>query len=89
MTGYRLAVKAASEGRRFLRTRNGRMALGPSGVAAGDVICVVLQRSTPLVLRQDTAREEGYQLVGACYVHGVMYGEGVRELSRPSTILIS
>jgi hypothetical protein len=90
MTGYKQAVKAASEGRRLLRTREGRMALGPGGVSAGDVICVVLGCSTPLVLRQDPAREgEYYQLVGACYVHGVMYGEAVWELSEPGTIFIS
>jgi len=89
MIGYRQAVKAASEGRQFLRTQEGRMALGPGGVVAGDVICVVLGCSTPLVLRPDPVREGEYQLVGASYVHGVMYGEGVRELSQPSTILIS
>ncbi|KAK1749392.1 HET-domain-containing protein [Echria macrotheca] len=89
MTGYGQAVKAASEGRRFLRTREGRMGLGPGGVAAGDVICVVFGCSTPLVLRPDPMKEGFYQLVGACYVQGVMYGEGVKGLLEPSTILIS
>ncbi|KAK4223753.1 HET-domain-containing protein [Podospora fimiseda] len=88
MTGFKHASKAASEGRKFLQTREGRMALGPGGAVVGDVICVVLHCSMPLVLRQDPGREGVYQLVGACYVHGVMYGEAGRELSDPVDILV-
>ncbi|KAK3389703.1 hypothetical protein B0H63DRAFT_518937 [Podospora didyma] len=85
---FREAVTDTCQSRRFLRTREGRMVLGPGGIAAGDVVCIVLQCSTPLVLRQDPTRDEVYLLVGACYVHGVMYGEAISEPSEPSTILL-
>lgn len=56
------------------------MGIGPPGMHTGDHIGLVLGACTPYVLREnvDSLAEEGaYALVGECYLHGLMYGEGM------------
>ncbi|KAI8649832.1 HET-domain-containing protein [Fusarium keratoplasticum] len=86
LAGFKQA-KANHEGRRLLRTQHGRMALGPPGVTAGDVICIVFQCSMPLVLRKDLAKKE-FRLIGACYVHGIMDGEAISCRANPTSFSI-
>ncbi|KAL9579730.1 MAG: hypothetical protein Q9212_004932 [Teloschistes hypoglaucus] len=57
---------------------------GPKGLMAGDTICTVKGAVTPFLFRQvpggrGTDRDEGgkWNLVGPCFVHGLMYGEGL------------
>jgi hypothetical protein len=59
----------------------GYMALVPKEAEVGDVICVVLGLEVPLVLiRMDKmTKEHIYKLVGWCYCHGIMMGEGVKS----------
>ena len=60
-------------GRVFGRTRNGYMGLLPSSAEHGDIICVFMGGHTPFVIRP---KENGFfQLIGACYIHGMMNGE--------------
>jgi hypothetical protein len=85
MIGLHEASK--NEGRNFLRTREGRMALGPIGALPGDIIFIFYQCSVPLLLRRDTDVNY-FKLVGECYVHGLMDGEALRWRKRPSTFKI-
>jgi hypothetical protein len=85
MIGFREASK--NEGRNFLRTQEGRMALGPTGALPGDIIFIFYQCSVPLLLRRDTDVNY-FKLVGECYVHGLMDGEALRWRKRPSTFKI-
>ena len=57
---------------------------GPKGLQAGDSICIIKGVITPFLLRPDTDRsgEDGtveprWSLVGDCFVHSLMYGEGL------------
>ena len=62
-------------GRSFISTREGYIGLAPKTTKVGDIVCVLLGSSTPMVLR---ATEDGhYKVVGQCYVHGLMYGEAL------------
>ncbi|PVH74673.1 HET-domain-containing protein [Cadophora sp. DSE1049] len=66
-------------GRKLVATREGRLGFVPLAVEVGDCVAVVLGARTPFVLRPgevDGDFEGKYQLVGECYVHGLMYGEG-------------
>ena len=46
----------------------------PNDAACGDRIALLLGGRTPFVLRPVAGTRE-YELVGACYVHGIMDGE--------------
>ena len=57
---------------------------GPKGLLPGDLVCIVKGTITPFLLRpnedammNDQATHEKWKLVGGCFVHGLMYGEGL------------
>jgi hypothetical protein len=60
---------------RFFTTMNGYAGLGPNTCQPGDKVVIILGCASPLVLR---AVESHYELVGECYVHGIMHGEAMR-----------
>jgi hypothetical protein len=65
-----------SLGMRFCVTEKGRMAIVPPLSNGGDIICVIKGARMPFVLRKNSYGERSlYNLVGSCYVHGVMDGE--------------
>ncbi|KAF5580683.1 heterokaryon incompatibility (het-6OR allele) [Fusarium pseudocircinatum] len=59
--------------RRFFRTENGYMGLGPPDIQTGDAICLLLGGSVAYALRRSA--HETWTYVGECYVHGIMDGE--------------
>ncbi|KAL6864448.1 heterokaryon incompatibility domain-containing protein [Trichoderma novae-zelandiae] len=74
--------------RRFAVTRGGYFVLGPDALQEGDVVVLLRGGKTPFLLREvlresdDGAGSGGgggggdWVLVGECYVHGLMDGEG-------------
>ena len=67
---------------RFFTTAEGYFGLGPPGMADDDVVCVALGGKAPFLLRccgEGPSRERSYALVGECYVHGLMNGEGLHR----------
>jgi hypothetical protein len=62
------------EGRAFFSTSKGRIGLGPSDVAKGDVVCVFYSGDPLYVIRFKDRDGEGEEaeLVGEAYVHGLM-----------------
>ena len=80
------AVRSATTHRRFFRTAQGcYMGLGPSTLKVGDKICVLLGGLTPFIIRSTGNREVGrfdqqpcYELIGDCYVDGLMDGQVFR-----------
>ncbi|OIW25301.1 hypothetical protein CONLIGDRAFT_656948 [Coniochaeta ligniaria NRRL 30616] len=60
---------AACFGRSFVTTAEGYVGLGPDGVESGDVICVLLGCSCPVVLRP--LPNDRYLLVGNAFVYGL------------------
>ena len=69
-----IAYKAAVRNRKFCTTSKGYMGLFPRGTQAGDRICVFLGGPVLFVLRPHKP-SKSYQLIGECYVHGIMDGE--------------
>ena len=57
-----------------------RFGIGPTNAKVGDVVCVLLGCSVPVVLSRIDASDpdSGYELVGEAYLHGVMDGEVLR-----------
>ncbi|KAF4334235.1 hypothetical protein FBEOM_11931 [Fusarium beomiforme] len=62
--------------RRLFGTKNGRMGLGTCAAEVNDRIVLLRGCNTPLILRKFN---DGWKLVGECYLHGVMYGEVTAE----------
>lgn len=69
----KVAFEAAVEGRRFGVTSQGYMGLFPQTTQMGDHVCVFLGGYIPFVVRRLVGNK--FNLVGECYVHGIMDGE--------------
>jgi len=62
--------------RRLLVTEGGSVGMAPPGAEKGDIACVLLGCSVPVVLRKSNdGSGEAYKFIGECYIHGIMSGE--------------
>ncbi|KAF2724319.1 HET-domain-containing protein [Polychaeton citri CBS 116435] len=61
----------ATAWRRLICTANGRIGLAPAAARAEDKLAVFPGCSTPMVLRRSA---NSWEVVGECYIHGVMDG---------------
>lgn len=58
-------------------TQNGRLGRVPLNAMPRDVIALLLGGEVPIILRPTSSRK--YTVVGDCYLHGFMDGEGLIE----------
>jgi hypothetical protein len=78
---FRQVAGIAWGNRLLFRTERGHIGLGPKALQPGDSVWVLSGGRSLFILRQiDTNDESRYRLVGEAYVHGVMYGEAVKDL---------
>ncbi|ERF70936.1 hypothetical protein EPUS_06721 [Endocarpon pusillum Z07020] len=84
-----IAFEAAVKGRRFGTTSKRYMGLFPAGTKVGDQICVFLGGHIPFVVRPSET-SGAFQLIGECYVHGIMDGEVMKmtDLKREEIQLV-
>lgn len=70
------------QGVRLFFTTNGFVGVGPGAMEPGDSIYILAGGPLPYVLRPvpDAACLNTFELVGSCYVHGVMDGQAVDGL---------
>lgn len=66
-------VRGYCKNRSFIKTSEGYIGLASRHTQPGDLISVLLGCRTPMILRPTT--DSRYQVVGSCYVHGLMDGE--------------
>ncbi len=69
-------MKYIMVGRKPLWTTEGHIGLGPGIVLPGDKVCVFYGGEVPYILRPIG---DQFQLVGECYLHGIMNGEGMNQ----------
>jgi hypothetical protein len=76
------AICSATWGRRLFFTKRGYIGLGPPTVEEGDTVQILGGGSMPFVLRNGGQKriptegwKECHQLLGECYLHGIMDGE--------------
>ena len=73
---YRESFMIASSGRRFFATDRGYIGLGPPEMQKGDQVYILSGGNVPYLLRPIFGpRPQTFELVGDCYLHGIMYGE--------------
>lgn len=75
-TQYAAALKRAYHRRRLFITASGRAGLGPSTMRKDDVVAILYGGKLSFVLRR---AEQKYELVGPCYLDGVMEGQALKE----------
>jgi hypothetical protein len=74
--------------KRFCLSKEGYVGLVPMQSARLDLIYVAFGCATPFLLRRSTQRSGYHRLVGACYIHGLMNGEGLDEKWRREKVRI-
>lgn len=81
---YRMATIANLASRQLFSTSTGHIGIGPVGVEVGDIVCVLVDASVPFLIRRvqtgsldgaPRGQERNHELVGECYVQGIMDGE--------------
>ncbi|CAD6592218.1 MAG: hypothetical protein ASARMPRED_006120 [Alectoria sarmentosa] len=65
--------------RRLITIIQSFVGMVPHNADRGDVVCVLLGCSFPMLLRP---HEQFYRVVGPCYVHGIMEGEAIDWLNK-------
>lgn len=68
-------------GRKAFVSSSGMIGLGPAKLEIGDAIWLVKGVKVPFMLR-DSRLDGRLQLVGEAYVHGLMYGEGLKQQNK-------
>lgn len=93
-------LNTSAAGRRLFVTRNGLIGLGPDWMQRGDEVWVLFGGSVPFILRpvQDSGAQKGcgnieipykyHVVIGDCYVHGIMFGEGVGDPSSEQLVFL-
>jgi hypothetical protein len=95
MALVRRSVEACTPNRRFFVTRRGYCGLGPVDAQPGDQIFVLAGAGLPFLLREAGERRvnglgkiKAHSLVGECYVHGIMDGEGFDKARAKKVFLV-
>jgi len=76
------------QGRTIFLSDSGDFGLGPDHLEEGDVVCVLLGCSVPVVLRKVTTtllhgiEKEHYLFIGECYIEPIMQGELITSLDK-------
>jgi Heterokaryon incompatibility protein (HET) len=74
---YACAVGKWTSGRVFCATEGRYLGWLPRGAEKGDVVCILEGGEVPLVMR--LANDGRYQVLGDCYIHGIMDGEAMKR----------
>jgi hypothetical protein len=56
--------------------QDGYIGIGDVMLESGDLVCILFGGNVPFILREVKGK---YQFIGECYVHGIMWGEALRE----------
>jgi hypothetical protein len=75
---FRQAFTQTTTERKLFSTRRGYVGLGRESIAEGDLVCILPGCSVPMILRREN---QYYKLVGDSYVHGMMLGEVLDDMT--------
>lgn len=74
---YAEYIERAARRRRPFITRRGYIGIGPTDVAAGHQVAIIVGADVPFGLEEGDNKR--WRLIGESYVNGIMYGEAARE----------
>lgn len=78
-TRFSTALSMAVGHRRLATTRDGYLCLAPFDTQPNDNVVILGNCSVPVILRPEGGK---YKLIGTCYVHGIMNGEGIKLMGQ-------
>lgn len=73
-------VTAVKSGRSLFTTNEGHLGIGENGLEPGDEVWVLAGGNVPFLMRR-TLRPGEFRFVGEAYIHGIMHGESVANIS--------
>ncbi len=74
---YLVALRGTVLGWKFVVTKRGYLGTVPNLGKVGDVVAIMKGGAVPFLLQRSTTRNGAFRVVGECYVHGIMNGEGI------------
>jgi hypothetical protein len=60
---------------RFAITKGKFAGILPGWARAGDAVCILYGCKVPFILRKCPRSRNEFQILGECYIDGIMYGE--------------
>lgn len=69
------AIKERCTMRNFSITTGGRLGQMPLGTERGDLVCILMGGEVPFVIRPTHPGSNSYNMIGDCFLNGVMNGE--------------
>jgi len=76
---YNLRTTLCQDHRKLFRTNNDLLGWGPDALREIDEIWILGGAKVPFALRRIAGKTGHYQLLGECYVHGIMFGNGMQH----------
>jgi hypothetical protein len=76
-TSYIVALQDTLRGCRFVTTKKGYFGVVPNMTETGDIVAILKGGRVPFIVRRSVARPGAFRLVGECYIHCMMNGEGL------------
>ena len=80
---FKSAFNLIYRDRRLFRTKNGYLGIGPRSLRNGDKIMLVAGAGLPFIFRDEEGEGNRLRLIGASFVHGIMYGECLGRSPEP------
>jgi hypothetical protein len=77
MDDYSEHTERLSMGWRFFISGNASPGMASKNAELGDTVFIPWGSKMPFAVRRSGERADRYQLIGPCYLHGMMYGEVV------------
>lgn len=74
---YAAALQDTVRGWRFVITKRGYAGIVQARAQVGDTVAILEGARVPFVLQKSATSLDAFRLVGECYVHGMMNGQGL------------
>jgi hypothetical protein len=74
---YIAALQDTLHGWRFVITKRGYVGVVPNMTQIGDTVAIFDGGQVPFIVQKSVTSPGAFRLVGECYIHGIMSGEGL------------
>jgi hypothetical protein len=72
-------LRSCARNRRLVRTSDGKLGLAPAHTNYGDIVCILMGCSLPVILRPVGTK---FLVIGEAYIYGISDGEAMSDLKK-------